>query len=614
MSTHNQKGAVAPLVAIMLVLIVVCVALVVDLGHIHNVKVELQRAVDAAALAGAGQLGGSIGAGQAAIDVAVATAAANRVDQDPVSIDPAAIANPNFNGFAIKMVQPINWNKNIIDPVSGTTLSTAARITPLTNTAEYDTANGLWVTAKMDVEHIFFFFTDNTPVTADAIAVNIFEEPTIPIALVSCIPTGGKSINISSPGLSICDITTYEFHADTDDSAAWTSLTFNPASQTNINKFLDVDGPKLFNQVVYGDNGTAQQGIENTTVSTANRILPDVPDFPAYSDVTRGCVDNDGLTINCGLGADLSLDPTDPELIRQADPSKVPAAALTDPLAYNPLPRWYHFDDDDTTTNVYTDAFTRLLTQNGTLVQGDDSITDYQIRLQRLYAGDDDSPYGGAGDYRFKASGTKEKFITKTNVSGTDVYKPNFNEVLRYAGYPPVWVNNGTIPPALTQFLDGLVNPAGKGKDSIEFKTEVSNDFEPFDAGNAGSSGGSGESVRLTMPVIFAGACDDWKALSVGPVKSDIKLYYVGTANFLLTRAWKSSDCFDEGTRAITIDPIFSCPNPPPAAKIFDPTISGNNIRCGSGKTPNAAIEGMMRVPTKGDITEAGIRKIYLVE
>jgi len=52
----NETGAVAPMVGIMIFLFVGCLALVVDLGLLHNVKVQLQRAADAAALAGALQL------------------------------------------------------------------------------------------------------------------------------------------------------------------------------------------------------------------------------------------------------------------------------------------------------------------------------------------------------------------------------------------------------------------------------------------------------------------------------------------------------------------------------------------------------------------------------
>ena len=50
---NGEQGAVAPLVGILMVVFILCVALVVDLGHLHNVKVQLQRAADAGALAAA---------------------------------------------------------------------------------------------------------------------------------------------------------------------------------------------------------------------------------------------------------------------------------------------------------------------------------------------------------------------------------------------------------------------------------------------------------------------------------------------------------------------------------------------------------------------------------
>ena len=52
-----RKGAVTVLVAILLVVLLGCVALAVDIGHLYVVRTELQRAADAAALAGAQALG-----------------------------------------------------------------------------------------------------------------------------------------------------------------------------------------------------------------------------------------------------------------------------------------------------------------------------------------------------------------------------------------------------------------------------------------------------------------------------------------------------------------------------------------------------------------------------
>lgn len=53
----NEKGVVAPLVAIMLSVLLGAVALAIDVGYMMNTRTELQRIADAAALAGARTLG-----------------------------------------------------------------------------------------------------------------------------------------------------------------------------------------------------------------------------------------------------------------------------------------------------------------------------------------------------------------------------------------------------------------------------------------------------------------------------------------------------------------------------------------------------------------------------
>ena len=51
------------------------------------------------------------------------------------------------------------------------------------------TPDGVLVRATRAVQHIFFFFTAATTVTADAIAVAEPFNPVLPLALVSCVPT-----------------------------------------------------------------------------------------------------------------------------------------------------------------------------------------------------------------------------------------------------------------------------------------------------------------------------------------------------------------------------------------------------------------------------------------
>ncbi|MDR9501933.1 MAG: pilus assembly protein TadG-related protein, partial [Desulfurivibrionaceae bacterium] len=204
-TSGSERGAVVPLVAILMGVFILCIALVVDLGHLHNVKVQLQRAVDAAALAGAQQLDGSDGQDNRAEAVARATADANRIDSESGWVD-----NPDDVVFSSVMGR---WD---------TEITGASPVERFDSGVAADTGNAIKVTATKRVDNIFFFLTENSTVSADAIAVSTFEEQTIPIALVSCVPTGGDSIQIKSPGLSVCDITTYRFHSDSEDTAAWT--------------------------------------------------------------------------------------------------------------------------------------------------------------------------------------------------------------------------------------------------------------------------------------------------------------------------------------------------------------------------------------------------------
>lgn len=619
MLTHNQKGAVAPLVAIMLVLIVVCVALVVDLGHIHNVKVELQRAVDAAALAGAQQLNGSAGSSQKAIDVAVATAAANTVDRDPVNIIPADTANPNFKGFAIKMVQPIKWDKNITDPVSGTPLSTSSRITPL-STAQYDTANGLWVTASMEVKHIFFFFTDNTPVTADAIAVATPEVPVLPLAIITCIPTEELLANPGAlPDPTVCGISSYSFDPDREDSAAWTSLTFG-ANANDIGEFMEPGlGRDKFNQAIFG-TGPTNNGLENEAVDTVPS--PFDPDYP-------GCpvVFPNDLNINCGLGqiAGKSLAtpgefpiPTPlPDLtkvagIYQPNPPFDPLTAYGRAYGSNgALPRWYNLNGENSAFDS-SDHFTRLWTQDGILLRGNDAgtpetLTDYIARLTTLAncppGNSSCRPYGDDrflnGNFIVEPNGSfAQNLKSALGVATAPAYWPDFLEVVKHAGYPKVGVINGNTATVLAAFVEN------------EMVTDGTNlkcsDNEPFPAGQT--------TLRVNAPVIFAGACESWKAIS-NAADPNSGFRYIGMSKLLLTRVWvKNNESYDCGEDGEVVQlPVGAACSP----SDFDPPLR-NSSYFNLPVTVSASlkgIEGLTLVPVADDEEDQGsLLKVFLVE
>jgi hypothetical protein len=86
---------------------------------------------------------------------------------------------------------------------------------------------------------------------------------------------------------------------------------------------------------------------------------------------------------------------------------------------------------------------------------------------------------------------------------------------------------------------------------------------------------------------------------------------YIGLSNLLVTRIWRgTNDGYDVGSDAVTVTGTPPCPFPdfnPPA-----PETSGDQFIYIKGK--GAGIEGLVRPPTKGEETQTGIRKIYLVE
>lgn len=68
--TSDRKGAIAPMFALLLPVLLMFAALAVDVGRAYALRTELEMAVDAAALAAASQLDGSPGAGGRAIAAA----------------------------------------------------------------------------------------------------------------------------------------------------------------------------------------------------------------------------------------------------------------------------------------------------------------------------------------------------------------------------------------------------------------------------------------------------------------------------------------------------------------------------------------------------------------
>lgn len=87
-SFRQQRGQVAVIMAIVIVLLIMMIGLVVDLGYLYTRKTELQNAADAAALAGAKELNGTAAGINNAYDMARDLANDNNVNfgGEPVEI------------------------------------------------------------------------------------------------------------------------------------------------------------------------------------------------------------------------------------------------------------------------------------------------------------------------------------------------------------------------------------------------------------------------------------------------------------------------------------------------------------------------------------------------
>jgi hypothetical protein len=207
-----------------------------------------------------------------------------------------------------------------------------------------------------------------------------------------------------------------------------------------------------------------------------------------------------------------------------------------------------------------------------------------------------ESTYGPI-DAVFK-DGRFSKFIGK--VAGYSDTAPLYEEALRYAGYPLVEVMNGVVNAALQDFIDEVVTEG-----TNIFNSGLINEYEPFDLAGSVSSNGRGETLLLTLPVVFTGTCDATKFLKGMP--------YIGLSNLLVTRIWQGvNNGYDAGDAAVSVTGSPSACSFPDFNSPAPGTNSAGDFVFVKGE--GAAIEGLIRPPTKGEEEEVGIRKIYLVE
>ncbi|MEJ7804675.1 MAG: pilus assembly protein TadG-related protein, partial [Telluria sp.] len=123
-SRQRQRGAVAILVGLTLLVLLAAGGLVLDLGHLYILKSELQNAADSAALAGAKEINLSAPGISAATTKAIAFAAQNKVDfSQPVVLTDANISfgtTPDGPWFSVGEASANPAGKSFIKVDTGT--------------------------------------------------------------------------------------------------------------------------------------------------------------------------------------------------------------------------------------------------------------------------------------------------------------------------------------------------------------------------------------------------------------------------------------------------------------------------------------------------------------
>jgi hypothetical protein len=169
----DERGGIAAMTAIMLAAIVGLLALVVDLGHLQDVKNELQNAADAAALAGARTLMPLSGTGDppwpmenpppctTATQAALDTSMRNQANLKNVYLDPAEVITGNWD------YKPVGTRTGTFTPMACGSQTNAVKVTAR---MRGDLPQG---SVTMTFAKIFGFNTVNPSATAIAAIGNL---------------------------------------------------------------------------------------------------------------------------------------------------------------------------------------------------------------------------------------------------------------------------------------------------------------------------------------------------------------------------------------------------------------------------------------------------------
>ncbi len=275
---HQQRGATAVVVAIMLTVLVGFLGLAMNVGHSRMVRGQLQNACDAAALAGAQALDGSA-AGVAAARAAAADYAARHVTDASVTvnIDPSADVEVGHWDFT----QP---RDSAFTLLAGSSIAELRQMNAVRVKAGRDSSRGnalsVWLGAALNASTM--------DVTAEAVAVGggpRTDKCPVPIVLPSCALLGNNGQY--ECGTTVTFTTDGRFSNANIDTIGFTNLANNSSvSNSGVRNILNsgtclpvVEGESIGVQNGNGYNKLVYDALANFLQVNGNTVSVPVVDI-----------------------------------------------------------------------------------------------------------------------------------------------------------------------------------------------------------------------------------------------------------------------------------------------------------------------------------------------
>jgi hypothetical protein len=217
-----QRGSVAVVVGLMLPVLLACVALAVDVGHIFLVRGQLQNAADAAALAGARTLDGTTARFAPARQAAQRLAACHTANGTAVAI---STNDANAQGGDVVLGR---WHPEG-DPPFFEHIASPATIPPYINAVRVHTqrTGSAGGSVVMWLAQAVGFRSADVGALATAVSGGGATECAFPLALPDCLIT-------TASGSLVCGAMNLVFRNDPDDNAGLTDLASGPPVNGSI--------------------------------------------------------------------------------------------------------------------------------------------------------------------------------------------------------------------------------------------------------------------------------------------------------------------------------------------------------------------------------------------